>query len=121
MTIAEFHIEDVDHAIFALGRFIDYRLSEGMQEDWLFNYQQAYLNLLARRQGLEPPDLHELRARTTFDGPEDPAVVSRWSPAWLPYGEKLRLHRLSLDSCQSTPGPDELSTAEPVAPALVSS
>jgi hypothetical protein len=120
MAIAEFDDVDVSNAMFALGRFIDYRLEEGMEESWLFPYMQSFLNLSYRV--LEPPDLHELRARTTFDGQENPEEVNQWSPAWLPYGEKLLCHRRLHGIDQSTfdPGaPTQISAVS--APVLASS
>lgn len=121
--MTEINEVDVDHAIFALGRFIDYRLAGGMQEDWLFPYMQAYLNLVARREGRESPDLHELRSQTTFDGPENPEEVNQWTPVWLPYGEKLLCHRRLHGIDQNTCDPDESQASESaaVAQALVSS
>jgi hypothetical protein len=114
---------DVSNALFALGRFIDYRLEEGMQEDWLHPYMQSYLNLHYRFRGQASPDLHELRARKVDVGPAQQAFLSVMTPAWLPVAEKLRHHHPELDSGPSTcgQGSEGVSESPAAAPALVSS
>lgn len=86
---------DVALAIFALGRFIDYRLAEGMDEGDLVEFKQAYLNLSAHAQGREPPNLHELQAQKVVLSPEDEVLLREVTPTWLPVAEKCAL-RLGL-------------------------
>lgn len=115
--------EDIGHAIFALGRFIDYRLEEGMEEEWLLPYMQSYLNLSYRSRGLALPDLQELRAREVVVGPAEQAFLSVMTPAWLPVAEKLLHHHPEFDSGPYTSDLDESQAVESgaAAPALASS
>ena len=80
-------------ALFALGRFIDYRLEEGMDEQLLKPFMQAYFNLQARIRGQAAPDLDELRSRAVADTPELQAARLQVSPNWLPDCEKLEVYR----------------------------
>lgn len=99
------HSQDIGLAIFGLGRFIEYRLEEGQQEKALFEWMQAYLNLSYRARGLEPPDLHELRARKVELSPEQQELLREVSPTWLPVAEKFA-RRISPD--ENTPSTSDL-------------
>lgn len=85
--------EDLAYAVFGLGIFIDYRLEDGMSEDALKPFMQAYLNIQARLHDQEPPDLDELRSRTVTDEPDLQQAILEVLPHWLPDCEKLRVYR----------------------------
>ncbi len=85
--------EDKAYALFALGRFIDYRIGEGMAEKNLYPFMQSYLNISAETEGLECQELHTLRSREVLESPESLAAQSQLGPTWLPLAEKLRLYR----------------------------
>lgn len=70
-------------ALFALGRFVQYRLDEGMSEAMVAPFKQAYLTLREALTGLPSPDLASLPFQTTTDQPA-PSQASRpdW-PEWL--------------------------------------
>lgn len=89
-------------AIFALGRFIDYRLEEGMSRKELAPFMQAYLNLEAEAEDRQPHDLHALQSQTTTATPEELREALTFSPAWLPDGEKLRHIRRFRDNERCT-------------------
>lgn len=82
---------DMALALFALGRFIDYRREEGMADADLRPFMQAYLNLSYRAEGLEPPDLDALRSRTVVVAPWQRPLLDQMTPDWLPDGERLRI------------------------------
>ena len=84
---------DIAHALFALGRFIDYRIKEGMAEDNLYPFMQTYLNISAETEGLECQELHTVQSREVVESPESLEAQNQWGPTWLPLAEKLRLHR----------------------------
>lgn len=84
---------DIGFAVFGLGAFVQYRLDDGMREEDLYSFMQAYLNLTGKREGLGYRDLHELRSQTIIVGPAEQEAIRQWWPSWLPDGEKLRLHR----------------------------
>lgn len=96
--------DDLALAVFGLGVFIQYRLDDGMEEEVLYPFMQAYLNLTARREGRECHDLHELRSQTVVVGPEEQEAIRQWWPSWLPDGEKLRYHRQSLGNALNNNG-----------------
>lgn len=102
----EFKESDVGIALFALGRFIDYRLEEGMNRADLEPWMQAYLNLEATLEGREPHALHALQAQTVAASPAERVGMNQWGPSWLPDCEKLRLHRKSLETCRYSGDPD---------------
>lgn len=78
-------------AIFALGRFIDYRLEEGMAAEHLADYQQAWLNLTARRDGRPAALLADLARAKVDPTPQERAGLAQFCyPAWLPEAERLR-------------------------------
>lgn len=97
--------EQLGYAMFALGRFVDYRLSEGMSEDVLRGFMQAYLTLEAAIEGRESPDLRELQSQTVAVPPDLTQAVQTITPVWLPVGEKLRhIHRAhSMSQCSNAP------------------
>jgi hypothetical protein len=100
---------DLSHAIFGLGRYIQYSLEAGMDERDLHSSMQAYLNLAAAEEGLEPPCYQTLLAQKVDVSPEIRELMNQWTPTWLPDGEKLRLVRRSRDSglnmsCPDIPG-----------------
>lgn len=99
------HSGDIGLAIFGLGRFIEYRLEEGQKEKDLFPWMQAYLNLSYRARGLEPPDLHELRARKVELALGDAEDLRAASPSWLPDAEKLSRLCPPLENTPSTSAP----------------
>ena len=98
--------EQLGYAMFALGRFIDYRLSEGMSESVLHGFMQAYLTLEAAIEGRESPGLRELQSQTVAVPPDLTQAVQTITPAWLPDGEKLRHIHRALDTSQCTNPPD---------------
>ncbi|OQX07920.1 MAG: hypothetical protein BWK73_26760 [Thiothrix lacustris] len=77
-------------AIFAMGAFVQYRLDDGMHQDYLAVFMQAYLNLEAAAEGREPLDLRALQAQTVTATPEEQRAILTVFPSWLPDGEKLR-------------------------------
>lgn len=82
--------QDVEYAAFALGRFVQYRLDDGMAEADLEPFMQAYLNLTADLDGRERLSLHALRSQTAAArqaGGEEAHPV--W-PFWLQDHEALR-------------------------------
>ncbi|HET8555277.1 MAG TPA: hypothetical protein VFL78_10660, partial [Rhodanobacteraceae bacterium] len=84
--------KDIALATFALGRFVQYRLDEGMDAQLLEPYQQAYLNITADLDGRERLDLRELPARIKAAGLEiAPEDRQAW-PSWLQGHEKWRAH-----------------------------
>lgn len=87
------------YAVFGLGRFIDYRIQEGMQAEALKPFMQAYLSLEALIQGRDAQDLDELLSQKVTDEPGLEEANRQVTPCWLPGCEKLRLHRQSLDTC----------------------
>jgi len=87
--------EDLGHAVIGLGFFIDYRRDEGMDDEELVPYMQAFLNLQARLAGRAAPDLAELRSRKVAVAPKvQEAILQVW-PRWLPDCEKLQAVRLA--------------------------
>lgn len=85
--------QDIAIATFALGRFVQYRLDEGMAESDLESFMQAYLNLTADLDGRERLSLHELRSQTEAAVPGSlPEDLPAW-PAWLSHYERQRCHR----------------------------
>lgn len=92
-------------AIFAIGRFIQYRLDDGMNPKELEPFMQAYLNLEAEAEDRQPHDLHALQSQTITATPEEQREALTISPAWLPDGEKLRhIHRFhDNDLCTTAP------------------
>jgi len=106
-------ISDIELAVFALGRFVQYRLDEGMDAANLEDFMQAYLNLTASLDGREPLDLHELPSRIEAAGltaqPEDPPA---W-PSWLIGHERLRGHLRAQHSARNTAVLDVQSKHDP--------
>jgi hypothetical protein len=85
-------------AVFALGRFIDYRIEEGMAHEDLKEFKQAWLSMKARHRGEPPPLLQDLieNSRTLVLTPQERACVDHVDPAWLPDAERLNVLRRSL-------------------------
>ncbi|MER2529288.1 MAG: hypothetical protein ABTR07_15295 [Candidatus Competibacter denitrificans] len=75
--------EDIALATFALGRFVQYRLDDGMAESDLEPFMQAYFNLTADLDGRERLSLHALRSQTTVEGPVAQAEGRPEWPSWL--------------------------------------
>lgn len=92
-TLENISREELSYALIGLGFFIDYRGEEGMEDSILKPYMQTYLNLMARLQGRDDPDLDELRSRAVPDTPELRAACRQVLPRWLPRCEKLRVYR----------------------------
>ena len=90
--------DDIGYAIFALGRFIDYRLDDGMAEEQLHAFMQAYLNLSYHQEGLLAPDSHELQSRKVDALHSHEQEMATMTPSWLPHYEKLRLCHLLPDN-----------------------
>lgn len=95
---------DLARSVFALGRFIDYRLFEGMSLEDLQPFMQSYINLSDRLEGRQPRSLHELLSQKAIDAPDLPQAIRQVGPAWLPDGEKQRLYRLAPRNDQNTNG-----------------
>ena len=98
--------EVLGYALFALGRFVDYRISDGMSEDAVHPFMQAYLDLEATLDGREPPCLRELQSQTVVVPPALMPETQTITPAWLPDGEKLRHIRRAHGMTQCTAAPD---------------
>ena len=79
--------EVLGYALFALGRFVDYRISDGMSEDAVHPFMQAYLDLEATLDGREPPCLRELQSQTVVVPPALMPETQTITPAWLPDGK----------------------------------
>lgn len=72
---------DAAHAVFALGRFIQYRLDEGMDPTVLVGYMQAYENITAEAEGRLPITVPADAAHIGAGGADNYAV-NGW-PEWL--------------------------------------
>jgi hypothetical protein len=104
--------QDIALATFALGRFVQYRLDDGMEERALEPFMQAYLNLTADLDGRERLSLSELRSRTAIDGLTHPPEASPEWPAWLSFHEKLRGRLLAERNSQNRSGLDVVSRCD---------
>lgn len=83
---------DVAYAVFGLGAFIDYRRDDGMQDEDLYSFMEAYLNLQAVLLGRARPDHSSLRSRIASAGQTlSLDQASQVSPSWLPDDEKRRV------------------------------
>lgn len=83
--------KDLAYAIFALGRFIEYRLGDGMSEEAIKPFVQSYLNLTARRDCREPLSYDALESQKVIDAPVDQEAIHQWWALWLSGGEKLKV------------------------------
>lgn len=72
---------DAAHAVFALGRFVQYRLDEGMDPSELVGYMQAYENIAAAMERRQPITLPEDAAHIGA-APDALYAVHGW-PGWL--------------------------------------
>lgn len=83
---------DIAYATFALGRFVQYALDEGMSEEMAAPFKQAYLNLTADQDGRERLDLRELQSLVATVPQTDLAEDRPSWPFWLHDHERLRRH-----------------------------
>lgn len=88
--------EDIALATFALGRFVQYRLDDGMAESDLEPFMQAYLNLTADIDGRERLSLHALRSQRAVDGLMDQGEDRPEWPSWLAEYENRRHDNFTL-------------------------
>lgn len=95
---------DIEYATFALGRFVQYRLDEGMQPADLEEFMQAYLNLRADLDGRAPLAVHELQLQTEVASPANVKAGHRAWPSWFRRDELARSRYLKRCSAQSTTG-----------------
>lgn len=86
--------EEIALATFALGRFVQYCLDEGMAWKELDVFMQAYLNLTADLDGRGRLSLEAL-SRIGVVAPAAPTAGRRVWPSWLSAHEKLRRRLLS--------------------------
>lgn len=94
--------EENEGLLFALGRFIDYRLKDGMGEQHTRDFKQTYLNLSAELAGKSPLALSDLEFQTEAVEPTPQYPVDQYQPYWLSAGDKQRL-RLSLPRIHPEP------------------
>jgi hypothetical protein len=104
--------QDIALATFALGRFVQYRLDDGMEERALEPFMQAYLNLTADLDGRERLSLSELRSRTAIDALTPPPEAAPEWPAWLSLHEQLRSRLLAERNSRSKSGFDVVSRCD---------
>jgi len=95
---------DIEYATFALGRFVQYRLDEGMAAKDLAEFMQAYLNLRADLDGRAPLAVHELRLQTEVAALTDVQAGRREWPSWFRRDELARSRHLKRCTSQNTTG-----------------
>lgn len=88
----EIESEALGYAIFGLGRFIDYRIKEGMPLDLIKPFMNVYLKLTAQLSDLEYLSYDELQSQKAVAEPEILQEARQLTPDWLPDYEKLRHH-----------------------------
>lgn len=81
------------YAVFALGRFIDYRLAEGMKREYLIEFMETYFQLLGQLEGREYLVDREQLSREVIAWQDLPPEIQMISPSWLPDDEKQTVHR----------------------------
>ncbi len=101
-----FDHEDIALATFALGRFVQYRLDEGMEEKHLALFKQAYFNLTADLDGRERLSDHALRSHIEAGEQALQEEAFREWPAWLLAHERQRQILLAQRSGQSRTDPE---------------
>jgi hypothetical protein len=101
-----FDLQDISLATFALGRFVQYRLDEGMEECHLTLFKQAYFNLTADLDGRERLSHHALRSHIEAGEQALQAEAFREWPSWLLAHEKQRQILLEQRSSQNMTDPD---------------
>lgn len=65
-------------ATFALGRFIDYRMEEGLAADMLAEFMQAYLDRVSHANGVATVPLAEVLRGTHFFHPAAQQAQMAW-------------------------------------------
>ena len=88
-TFKKEHIPGMAH--FALGRFIEYRLKDGMGEKDLEPWMQAYINMGDDFEGRPHRSLEHIQSQKVTVSPSLQQEIDQVSPSWLPDCEKLAI------------------------------